>query len=517
VSDRQPVVARDSCSDCYSECMATSVMPSTEVLLTERVFGGAGYRYLPFDVPAGVTGLGLRLEADRPALIGVGLFDPRGAGFSSPGFRGITGTERREVFLGLRDATPGFTPGPLPAGRWTVIIPVYLAILPTRVTVRIIMERGQPTEALSAGALPGVVRPVPGWYRGDLHCHTEASTDAWAGGNALTASEWADQARASRLDFLALTDHNVVSQNLHLARDAGPGVLLLAGEEVTSPIHGHAVVCGITPEQWLDFRLSPGWLPRLRHGGRIEEVVSMVRRAGGYIAAAHPTSPFMSWQFLADGVRRPEARPDGLEVWNGRWSRANELALRLWHRLLCAGWHVAANGGSDLHGLETEVGLSPGTPTTVVRTSALAREPLVEAVRAGRSFVTARPDGVEIYLTASTPRGQATFTGGCLQAPPGTCVVVRALVRGGAGMRLTLFHRRGALASTTLRSDEDLFETALPLRVGGDFVRAEVRRSGRRWAPAPVQEPMEALTNPIWLFEGAGSWDSGSEYAPPPP
>jgi predicted metal-dependent phosphoesterase TrpH len=496
--------------------VTTSLVPSFEVVLADRVFGAAGYRYLPFDVPPGVTKLDLAVQVGRGAVIGIGLFDPRGHGYGSQGFRGMAGAERREIFVGLREATPGFVPGPLPAGRWTVIMPVYVAVLPTLVTVRIRMEQGPPSHVSKPGPLPGVVRAEPGWYRGDLHCHTVASTDAWATGAALSTSGWADQARELGLDFLALTDHNVVSQNHDLARDAGRGVLLLAGEEVTSPIHGHATVCGIEADQWLDFRVTPRWLPRLREGGRIEELVAAARDAGGYIAAAHPTTPLMSWQFLADGLTRPGARPDGLEVWNGRWNRLNELSLRLWHRLLCAGWQVVANGGSDLHGLDTEVGLGPGTPTTIAYASELGRSALVETVRAGRSFVTARPDGVEIYLTARSPHGQETFTGGRIQAPEGTAVAVRALVRGAGGMRLTLVHRAGTLATAAVRSDEEIVEACLPLGSGDDFVRAEVRRGQGLRTPAVLPARMEALTNPIWLIEGPVPTRWLSEFAPAP-
>jgi predicted metal-dependent phosphoesterase TrpH len=486
------------------------------VVLTDRVFGAAGYRYLPFDVPPGVTRLDLAVKAGRGAVIGVGLFDSRGHSHGSQGFRGMAAAERREIFLGLCEATPGFVPGPLPAGRWTVIVPVYAAVVPTLVTVRIRLEQGPATQSSRPGPLPGTVRAEPGWYRGDLHCHTTASTDAWATGAALSSSAWADQARSLGLDFLALTDHNVVSQNYDLARDSGQGVLLLAGEEVTSPIHGHATVCGITADQWLDFRVTPRWLPRLRDGGRVEELVAAAHQAGGYVAAAHPTTPFMSWQFLADGLTRPEARPDGLEVWNGRWKPLNELTLRLWQRLLCAGWHVVANGGSDLHGLGTEAGLGPGTPTTVAYASGLARGDLVEAVRAGRSFVTARPDGVEVYLTATTPWGHETFAGGRLQAPSGTMVAARALVRGAGGMRLTLIHRAGSLATAAVTSDEEAFEAWLPLGPGDDFVRAEVRRERDPRATTILPGRMEALTNPIWLVEGPVPTGSASEFAPPP-
>lgn len=501
-----------------ADSAAYSAADSTvEVVLHTRVAGAGGIRYLPFDVPEGVVGLDVTLTADRSALLGLGLFDPRGCDHGSPGFRGMTGAERREVFLGLREATPGFVPGPLPAGRWTVMVPVFLAVLPTRLTVRIRMPRGRGGEPARPGPLPGVVRDRPGWYRGDLHCHTEASSDAWATGSALTPAGWADQARALGLDYLAMTDHNVISQNHDLARDSGDGVLLLAGEEVTSYFHGHATVAGIEPDQWFDFRQSPFGLALPTRGARIETLVDAVREAGGYLAAAHPMTPFISWQFLADGIARPSARPHGFEVWNGRWQAHNEVALRVWHRLLCAGWDVVANGGSDLHGTRAEAGLTPGVPTTVVYAPALARHAVVGAVRAGRSYLTSRPDGPEVYLTAAGPEGQHTFTGGRIHALPGSVVVVRARARGAGGMRLSLITRHGRLAGTTLASDDETLETILTMGDADDIVRAEVRRSPRTRPWSALATPaMEAMTNPIRLCNAPVPPGTLPEFAPPP-
>ncbi|HEY6798830.1 MAG TPA: CehA/McbA family metallohydrolase [Kineosporiaceae bacterium] len=503
----------------YLEGMVTGAGSALEVVVRDRVFGAGGYRYLPFEVPPGVGRITVGLEADRPVLLGLGLFDARGSGHGSPGFRGISGTERREVVVGLREATPGFLPGPVPPGRWTVIVPVFLAAVPARIRVRIRMERGRPDEPSgpgpSPGRLPGAVRTTPGWYRGDLHCHTEASSDAWATGAALTPAGWADLARGLGLDFLAMTDHNVVSQNHQLARDAGEGVLLLAGEEVTSYFHGHATVSGVEPDDWFDFRLSPFGLPLPSRGARIETLLDGVRASGGFVAAAHPMMPFLSWQFLADGLARPSARPDALEVWNGRWQVHNELAVRVWHRLLCRGWRIAATGGSDLHGTLAPAGLGPGVPTTVVHAAALERGRLVEALRAGRCFITSRPDGPELYLTAAGPGGQQTFTGGTLHAHPGDVVQVRVLARRAGGMRLTVLNRRGPCVSVGPASDEETVEVPLTVGTTDDFVRVELRRAATSWLPGPP--PMEALTNPIHLTLGGPVAATPPELAPPAP
>lgn len=480
---------------------------STDIVLTDRVLATANYRYLPFDVPPGVTRLDVTLTTDREASVGVGLFDSRGHGPSSPGFRGISGAERREFFVAVDGATPGFTPGPIVPGTWSVIVPVFFAPLPTKVSVRIRLTTGPVAPPLLPQPLQGVVRPEAGWYRGDLHCHTEASSDAWSSGTALTPAGWAEVARDLGLDFLSMTDHNVISQNWSLASAGGSDVLLLAGEEMTNYFHGHATVSGIEPGQWLDFRQSPFGLQLPTGGARIADFLAAARDLGAFVSAAHPFRIGLGWQFLVEGVFDPAARPDGFEVWNGPWEANEEIALAAWQQQLRAGWDVVANGGSDLHGVTNSDGKRAGLPTTVVYADALAREPVVTALRAGRSFITRAPDGVEIYLTATGPGAQSTYTGGRIYGTTHDAVTVSALVRRGGGMRLKLVSAEGQVSETQLDSDEQTISLDTTLEAG--FIRAEVRSHGLF--------AMEALTNPIRFVIGDRPAHTGPQSAPPPP
>jgi len=485
-----------------------------EVELSTTVSAMGYSAYLPFSVPPAVTRLDVTMATDVPATLGLGLFDGRGAGYQSAGFRGLGGSHRREFFVARDAATPGFTPGPLDPGTWTVIVPVLRAPRRTSVRVRVRMTRGHAVPVALPGPLPGTVRDEPGWYRGDLHCHTEASSDAEATGSALSPAGWAEVARDVGLDFLAMTDHNVISQNWALASAAGADVLLLAGEEMTTFAYGHATVSGIEPGAWLDFRCAPFPLPLPTYGARIADFLAAAHELGAFVSAAHPLEPALRWQFLPDAALDPAARTDGFEVWNGPWLPPGEVALRTWDHLLRQGWSIAANGGSDLHGVRNDKGYRAGLPTTVVYAGALAREPLIAAARAGRSFLTRAPDGVEIYLTAVGPGGQATYTGGSVYGDAGDPVAVRVLVRGGGGMQLRVLDEAGEWLSATLDSDEQTVELERTVGTGG-YVRAEVRGEPR--SEPVVELPMEALTNPIRFVPGPPPAGWQPEYAPPPP
>ena len=286
-----------------------------EFVLRATVVGLGYHVELPFDVPPGCNRVQVRLEAD--AAIGLGLFDERGPRYQSPGFRGVYGGERRECAVAADAASDSFLPGPVNPGRWTVLVPVLRALLPTEVVVTVTLGFGPQPPAAAPGPPQGTVRDEAGWYAGDLHAHTPHSSDAWAGGGALHPSGWARTAAREGLHFVALTDHNVVTQNRDLAAAAeGTGVLLLAGEEMTNWFHGHATVAGLQPGDWLDFRQRPAPLSLGPHEARITEFLATAREMGAYVAAAHPLAGPHSWQFLPRGRRRPRGaarRAGGVE------------------------------------------------------------------------------------------------------------------------------------------------------------------------------------------------------------
>lgn len=492
--------------------------PALVTTMTAVLFGTAWYKRLPFTVPAGVHRLDVTMtKSSAQAALGLGLFDAAGAGYQSGGFRGIFGEERSTFFVSTSAASEGFVPGPMPSGTWTVLVPVFRALVPTRVTVTVRMSFEPDGPAFEPGPLPGVVVDTPGWYRGDLHCHTTASSDAWASQSALTPEGWAHACRATGLDYVAMTDHNVISQNYFLARDAGADVLLMAGEEMTNWFHGHATVSGLDVGQWLDFRQSPAGLPLPTGRARIGDALALAEEMGAYVAAAHPMAGVVGWQFMPEARLRPRARTRGFEVWSGPWQLDDEAALATWDRMLRRGWRTVANGGSDLHGVDNDRGFGIGKPTTVVYTRRLAQPDVVEALRAGRCFVTRAPDGVEVYLTATRP-GQETYVGGSVYGDAGDPVTVRARVRRGTGMRLTLISQGTKVHTRQLDGDDVTVEVSLPVPQEGGYVRAEVRGSPR---PRPGNRraselDMEAFTNPVWLVVGDPPPGYTAERAPVP-
>lgn len=490
-------------------------------MLTDVVFGTGMYRYLPFDVPAGVNRVSVELTRQGDAALGVGLFDERGPEYQSPGFRGVYGEERNAFFVAADSASQSFLPGPINSGTWTVIVPVFRAPAPVPITVRVVLGYGPQPMGFRPGREQGVVRDVAGWYRGDLHCHTPESSDAFASGTAFTPTEWAGEARRIGLDFAAMTDHNVVTQNLDLAAAAGRDVLLLPGEEMTNWFHGHATVSGIEVGAWLDWRQRPAGVELGEHEAGIQDFLKVVADMGAFVSAAHPYGPGVGlpWTFFPEAEVDPAARTHSIEVWTGHFQPDDETALRAWDAMLQRGMRIFANGGSDLHARDDATfEYRAGTPTTVVYADRLEKHSLVAALQAGRSFVTRLPDGVDVYLTATGVDGQRTFVGGTIYGAPTDTAEVEVLVRRAGGMRLVLWADGAAVSVTELAADEEVVTASIPIGPGGGYVRAEVRSQPvfNPGAPLSSRLDMEAFTNPIFLVNGPVPPGVGPETAPPP-
>jgi hypothetical protein len=121
----------------------------------------------------------------------------------------VDGCANHHVDIGLTQATSGYVPGPLPAGRWNVVIDEHsiLADAPVTYTINVMGVTGTTTEHVvtptAKRAKPiATARQIPGWYRGDLHAHTLHSDAAW------DAMAFAAFIRARGLDFATLSDPN---------------------------------------------------------------------------------------------------------------------------------------------------------------------------------------------------------------------------------------------------------------------------------------------------------------------
>jgi hypothetical protein len=252
--------------------------------------------------------------------------------------------------------------------------------------------------------------------RGDLHAHTVHS-DGLETVEAVVA-----RARSADLEFLAITDHNTISHHAAMASIAAPGLVLIPGQEVTTPL-GHLNVWGP-----VGLDLASGLAGSLM-AGAIEEA----QRAGAICSINHPKSEGPPWRYRLD------LPVNALEVWQTHWSCHNAESLALWDRELVSGRRLPAVGGSDYHGpVDPVTALRRiGWPTTWVRATAQTPAAILDAIRRGHACVSAHPAGPWLDLQAWGGESWAG-AGDVLDRAADEPLDVELRVRGGTGGRLRL-------------------------------------------------------------------------------
>ena len=287
--------------------------------------------------------------------------------------------------------------------------------------------------------------------------------------------------------------------------DRVPAVLF--GQEIRSHFLGHLGLIGIESAFWPWF-WGPGY-PVYEADDRPNlEALAHSRRQGGVSSYMHPVSrpdPFGSEGGLGSIPISviPDAvlgDLDSLEVaclWTNEFGTAD-----LWHRVLNLGVPLAASAGTDVM-LDYHRTMAVGTTRIYVHAPGPFRlGPYLEALRAGRSFVTTGPL-LDFRLEGERPGGAVSRSGEAswtlTLASTGPVEQVELLVNGavvetvrgleGAGVR--------ELAGTL----------ALP---SGGWVA--VRAHGGEEAWPGMNGSVFAQTSPVWIGE-VGSYDEASADA----
>jgi hypothetical protein len=441
--------------------------------------------YVPIDVPRGVREIEVVYSYDRPQVpagakgnaLDIGMFDPSGHDLGNArGFRGWSGGFRDRFTISATEATPGYLPGPVERGRWHVILgPYTVARQGLNYRLDITLRFGEPGPAFRPNPAPETAKAKErgrAWYRGDGHLHTVHSDGR------RTPAELAAAARAAGLDFFISTEHNTPSASLQWGDHAGPDLLIVNGEEVTTR-SGHWPAWGLPAGKWID------WRYRADDKRDFRRFVDDVHRVGGLVVAAHPfaTCFACSWEFGYELA-------DVLEVWNGPWTLDDEAAIYAWDGLLRQGVYIPAVGDSDAHNPDQVVAL----PHNVVLADSLRARDLLAGFRAGHNWI-AESSAVDLSFTASAG-GRGAGMGGELRVGTGDEVTFEVTVAGVPGTSVRLLNQNGPQwAQTVDASGAATVRWATQSRYT-KWVRAEVRR------PVPTAttpDTMVAMTNPIFL------------------
>ncbi|TDW96908.1 CehA/McbA family metallohydrolase [Dinghuibacter silviterrae] len=368
-----------------------------------------------FTLPKGVKRLRIEFSYDgreQRTAIDIGLMDPER-------FRGWSGGARNTFTISEEEATPGYLPGVLPAGQWTLLLGVpniregVVSNYEARIYINESSDKPIHTEA--------------GWYRGDLHIHSGHSDGKCAAQSGVAVPcpvyRVVETAVNKGLDFIAVTDHNTTSQAdaLRELQPAFDKILLVPGREITT-FYGHANIFGVT--DFIDFRTTDATYAAARGW------MNAVNKSGGIISINHPGLPSgencmgCGWQIKDI----PDKVITAVEVVNGATMNHSIGGWDLWHQMLNSGQHVTAIGGSDDHHAE-----NIGTPTTVIYMKALSVQGLIDGIRSGRVFIDMEGDKNHFLDVLATHGRDTVYMGGVLKVAPSDTINVTAYVKGVSG------------------------------------------------------------------------------------
>jgi len=445
------------------------------------------YFYIPFDVPEGTSRIDVSMRYPKAddCVIDLGVLDPRITDYpAEEGFRGWSGGARDSFFVARDDATPGYIHGEIQPGRWQVILGLYkVPEAGAEVTITYALDDA-PRPLVGQPERTYPVRQGAGWYRGDLHTHTHHS-DARGAPELLHAA-----AKQAGLDFLAVADHNTITQRRYFHPHSSPDLVFVRGMEVTTAT-GHANVFGV--DDWIDFRMT-----RPEHAHVLADAV---HKRGGLLSINHD-KPTIPWDY-----ELPQA--DLQEVWQTAWLAYNWISLARYQQRLASGLRISAIGGSDFHQPDRLMPEGPfvvGRPTTVLELPELSEDAILAAMKAGRGYVTESPRGPHLAITiGETPMGGAV---------PAGAIEAKAEVRGAAGDRLVWVDATGTVAEEIIGSEDwvgsyrgtpsmflraEIVAVASHDRIFAETQGARVHISDADLIDFEGQPIRRALSNPIYI------------------
>ena len=472
---------------CLLVLLLAPVASALEPIVLEGTLsdGEPAFELVPFEVPEGVAEIEVRHTDDSDRnVIDFGLLGP-------DGFRGWGGGNPEPAVVGERAASRSYLPGPMP-GTWQAVLgKALVAEKPATWRIEIVLRESaslaeDPDRAPFAGTR--VLSPEKRWYAGDFHVHSKESGDARP-----PLDDVADFARSRGIDFVALSDHNTVSQLdfIDAAQARHDDVLFVPSVEYTT-YAGHANGLGATR--------------RVSHLLGVDTDITQAAEAfaaqGAVLGINHPVLALgeaclgCAWEHDLD-----PRLVGSVEIGTGGWDVTGLLfgaqALAFWDELLDAGSRAAAVGGSDDHRAGEGTGAfdSPiGNPTTMVLADGLSWQAIVEGVRRGRTVVKLQgPDDPMAELSI----GGAAI-GDELRLAPGERATLSVKVTGGAGHLLRLVRDGVDDEPVAIDADPFLFEQAVERPAALERWRAEVMVDGHPrtvtshvWV-APGEAPVEA-------------------------
>lgn len=360
-------------------------------------------------------------------------------------FLGWSGSARNTIFVGPYASTSGYLMTRVTPGEWHILVGAYKI----------------PEAGLTVHYEITFTPLQPRWFVGDLHMHSTASDGKH------DIHTLAKMALKEGLDFIAVSNHNNYSENLHLP--LVPGLTLIPAVEWTH-YRGHMNFFGIAAPFDNSFVANSE-----------QEMLALVAHAkekGALISVNHPKDNLCPYLWQSEDCF------DLVEVWNGPMRQANMNGIAWWHKMLQNGRKIPLVGGSDFHKSGHIVRFAH--PVTHVYANTPEAVDILNAISQGHSYVAASVNGVELEL-----RCGESIMGDTVHKLEGQKLKLSAR-RLRSGMHLKLVTQEG-VAVEWRRFDNGQYDTEIPVSPAWKFAYLQVSRR------VFGMEFVRAISNPIYF------------------
>lgn len=382
----------------------------------------------------------------------------------------------------------------------------------TRSRARFIFWLALATPVLAVGEAPLPAQDPSAWSLAANHLHSSPGGEKpWASGIKHIA-KWCER---NDVAFAALTDHNTIEGWFLPEFTANPKVVMLRGEEWTSP-RGHAnlieysadkpedvILPGVSGDCKLDEdgHHVPGPAPsepvNIDHAAMIKQV----HARGGLVIINHPGLPLYPWPEADHGA-------DACEVGRNFLDFRGRRSLAWWIRRLEEGSHIGAAAGSDYHFLRPKKAIEEldavdlkgpiftpaiDTPINLILAPTKDAAGFRAAILARHVQVLRTRKAPRIFVDVRSGTGPAGTMGDVIAAPAGAPVKLTVRVMGGKKQVLEILESEQGGSETTRKVTEVTIDT-------DDFTHSEERSGSGDSSHFVIFSvaDLESLTNPVW-------------------
>lgn len=372
------------------------------------------------------------------------------------------------------------------------------------------------SKARVAGTEPKAA-PVGSWLAGDMHVHNDHSADGSAlrqgfdgrGPGNVSVADQIGQGVMNGLSWMPLTDHRTYDQHYDPLWESAD-LILTPGEEANGSPHANVLGHVDWLVQAANYEGRPGW-------SVLQSSIWDAHLQGAVWSHNHPDDGHVN----DDGSPNERANAigtDTMEVWNK--ASGIEIELRYAENRWNAGYRFGGVGASDNHFRELWTIAGPGMPATMAFAPAVSERGILQALKAGRTHITALNDGIAPQVTLEADAdGDGLYeaiAGDEVVTPAGSTAKLRVRIQRGAGTTVTIYRNPGrtvpegtfASYQPLMPDDSRVFDA--PTTDAHDWYYVEVRGPGPVDAidtndlaaalnPLNALDVRRAMTSPIFI------------------